>query len=262
MATNPNMSDLSTYKRTDIISGTITTTISGDTVTVASGVNIIAALTDDGGGTFAAIGTPNSDGADVGESLYTQSFSYGYDEITGKWNRIRTNKSGQGSLVVASSGQDHVITEPFSGAEIIWRPANQSGIEIIHHPELNSGLEIIHRPALNSGQVVATHQDGDAFAPFSGYGTTNAYVYSGFGFLKHAAATILIKNAGPGSGAYYTIRGYPLSGILLTSLGSGALYSGDQAVETLTDAYDYVEIGVESVQDNFSSVVTVTVARR
>jgi hypothetical protein len=93
----------------DIKSGLVTL-VSGGYVTINSQSGSIGfvSLTDDAGGTFAAIGIPNSDGASVGESLYAQAFTYGYDEITSSWNRIRTNKSGQGVLAIATSGSDYV----------------------------------------------------------------------------------------------------------------------------------------------------------
>ena len=113
-----------------------------------------------------------------------------------------------------------------------------------------------------SGQTVITAKYGTAFILFSGYGTTNTIVVSGFGFLQHEAATIGFTNLGEGSGINYNVKGYVVSGIMPQYLTSGTIYSGDVVAETISDPYSWVEVGVDSKQDDFSGLVTITAARR
>jgi hypothetical protein len=115
---------------------------------------------------------------------------------------------------------------------------------------------------VESGTEVTTRKGGEADALFSGYACTNTYIYSGVSFLKYDKMTILLECLEEGSGVSYTIRGEPLSGILTYSLGSGQLTSGEQALETVTDPYEWIEVGAENTVDDRTGVLTVTIARR
>lgn len=116
--------------------------------------------------------------------------------------------------------------------------------------------------AKTSGEVVSTRPHGQSDAPFTGYACTNTLVYSGVPFITHGKATILLECLEQGSGVEYTIRGYPLSGAVAHSITSGALVSGEIKVETLSDPYDWIEVGAENLVDNRTGVVTVFIARR
>jgi len=112
-----------------------------------------------------------------------------------------------------------------------------------------------------SGEHV-TITNGTSDVLFSGYMCTNTLVYSGVGFTTYNKATILLQCLNEGSGVYYNIRGYPVSGVTAFSLTSGQLTSGQLVRETLTDTYDWVDVGVENTVDNYTGVVTVTTSRR
>ncbi len=176
-----------------------------------------------------------------------------------------------GEVVSVASGVEiNYRTDKLSGLQVI----NASGLQVIVQAPLvvkisgetlsiASGVEVISRPSNLSGQNVISNKDGEAIVLFSGYSTTNTVVYSGFGFLKHEAATILLTHLGDaGSGINYTIRGAVLSGAIQYSIVSGSIYSGDVVVETLSDPYSYVDVGIDSKQDTNSGQVTVTVVRR
>jgi hypothetical protein len=137
-----------------------------------------------------------------------------------------------------------------SGVEIIWRGVRVSGTVAV------SGVVQI------SGETIITAKNGATSVLFSGYGTTNTVVYSGFGFTQHEAATFVLTHLGNGSGINYSIRGYVLSGVAPYVLSSGTINSGDVSVETITDPYSWIDIGVDSTQDNFSGLLTVAVLRR
>ena len=192
--------------------------VSGQTVVLASGFVGSVGITDDAGANMVGVGAYSNTDDNIGnlQSLLTTSFNFGYNPDSGKWSRLRVNKSGQGTLVVASSGVDHIVTGKYGTRTIL----------------------------------------------FSGYGTTNTVVVSGFGFLQHERATIVLTNIGEGSGANYSVIGHAMSGVIKYVITSGVIYSGDIVRETISDPYEWIDIGVDSTQDNFSGQVTVVAVRR
>jgi len=189
--------------------------VSGQTVVVASGFNGWVTLTQNG--IESSIITAGVDGVDnTVNQLMVGGFHYAYDADANKWNRVRVNKSGQGALVVASSGQDHIVTGKHASSVIL----------------------------------------------FSGYGTTNTIAVSGIGFAIHEQATVYIENLGGGSGINYSVRGHIVSGLLIDALISGTIHSGTIETQTLSDAYEYIDVGIDSTQDNFSGLVTVGLVRK
>jgi hypothetical protein len=164
--------------------------------------------------------------------------------------------------LVDSSG--NVVSNAFplpvrvvSGAVVV-----NSGVEIIHRGTQVSGTVAVSGVVQISGETVTTAKNGVVSVLFSGYGTTNTVVYSGFGFTQHEAASIVLTHLGNGSGINYSFRGYVLSGTAPLVLSSGTIDSGDTVVETITDPYSWVDIGADSKQDNFSGLLTVAVLRR
>ena len=113
-----------------------------------------------------------------------------------------------------------------------------------------------------SGEQIVTSKNGASVTLFSGYGATNTVVVSGFGFLQHERATIVLEHLGGGSGANYSVIGHALSGAVKYTITSGAIYSGDVVAETISDPYEWLDIGIDNTQDNFSGLVTVAVVRR
>lgn len=97
---------------------------------------------------------------------------------------------------------------------------------------------------------------------FSGYGCTNTVEYSGASFTVFEDATVVLEHLGEGSGADYWVRGYALSGVTAYVLGSGIMNSGDTALVTIATPYEWIEVGVENTQTDFSGLVTVLLARR
>lgn len=188
--------------------------VSGEMVVLASGDG---AMTVAGAGGVVDAGIRDAD-AVWGDkrALFTFPYNIGYDADGNSWNRIRVNKSGQGALVVASSGLDHIVTGKYGKRNIL----------------------------------------------FSGYGTTNTIVTSGFGFLQHERATISLSHLGGGSGINYNIIGHTMSGVVKYAITSGVIYSGDITVETISDPYEWIEVGADSTQNNFSGQVTVVAVRR
>lgn len=87
----------------------ITVLLSGIVISKTSGEAVVIG---DVAGALAEVNNANVDGESVGtQRLETKSILYGYEEDGDEWNRIRVNKSGQGALVVASSGQDYILAK-------------------------------------------------------------------------------------------------------------------------------------------------------
>ena len=149
--------------------------ISGS-VTLNSGFVGAVALTDDGGGSVAYIGGIANADAQYSDSnlLGVANFNLAYDKDFDRWNRVRVNKSGQGALVVASSGSDYIqVAAPMSGkARPLLSVTGASGGVI-----------------LTSGAVTAltvkalTGNSGDIFI---GFNVSTEMPYSGYGMLLDA----------------------------------------------------------------------------
>ena len=208
--------------------------------------------------------------------------------VSGQW--FSTSVSGQ-HLVISSGAIATVITD-VSGQTVklesgttVQLPSTQvvktSGEQVVVasgaviHRALLSGLQTIigsisgqgvFLPATQvvktSGETVVTTKQGTAFTIFSGYGATNTIVTSGFGFLEHERATIVLSHLGGGSGINYAVTGYAISGIVPYVITSASIYSGNAIRETISDPYSWISVDVDNKQDNFSGIVTVVVVRR
>uniref|UniRef100_A0A6M3JMF3 Uncharacterized protein n=1 Tax=viral metagenome TaxID=1070528 RepID=A0A6M3JMF3_9ZZZZ len=176
-----------------ILSGQVIAKTSGETISIASGPKILAAITDDAGTTFVAVGTPNTDGADVGESLYTQGFTYGYDAAISKWNRIRVNKSGQGALVVASSGQDYVLVK--TSGEAPYTPAQGKSNLLLAVGSISGGIALASGACLTVTVIAPSKNSGDIYM---GYSTSGQLPYSGYGAMLEPGASVSIPIANQG----------------------------------------------------------------
>ena len=100
---------------------------------------------------------------------------------------------------------------------------------------------------------------------FSGYATTNAYVYtSKFHVLGFNEASVAFDVLKVGSGVQYTIRGYPAEDFpLVVSIGSGQLLTSGVTVlitSGLNVAVANIDVGVSSLVNDYSGCVTVIVA--
>jgi hypothetical protein len=164
--------------------------------------------------------------------------------------------------LVDSSGNVASTVNPFPVRMVSGSVTNDSGVEIIWRGVRVSGTVAVSGVVQISGETIITAKNGATSVLFSGYGTTNTVVYSGFGFTQHEAATFVLTHLGNGSGINYSIRGYVLSGVAPYVLSSGTINSGDVSVETITDPYSWIDIGADSTQDNFSGLLTVAVLRR
>ena len=98
----------------------------------------------------------------------------------------------------------------------------------------------------------------------SGIGLTNSFVYTGkcdtLNFVKTA---VIIECVHLGSGAQYTIRGYPRKCFAKTySITSGTITtSGESVLKVFSDPYEQIDIVLKAVQSNRSGAVTVYVTR-
>ena len=276
--------------------------VSGQTVVVASGHVGSVAITDDGGTARALVTTVESDAVGgTNQALYVANYNMGYSQDGNRWSRLRVNKSGQGALVVASSGQDHIVIQSLSGeirtdsagnlkigingtngiqAEVFGNAgdglASTTNVLMVANENLiyDADADKFNRVRTNlsgqgalsvasSGQShIVTGKHASSAILFSGYGTTNTIAVSGIGFAIHEQATVYIENLGGGSGINYSVRGHIVSGLLIDALISGTIHSGTIETQTLSDAYEYIDVGIDSTQDNFSGLVTVGLVRK
>ncbi len=96
----------------------------------------------------------------------------------------------------------------------------------------------------------------------SGQATSDALVYTAkYNTLGYGTVTVGVECIRLGSGVAYTIRGYPVEGFPKTySIVSGQiLTSGVTHVKVFTNAYEVIDVGVNSVQSNHSGVINVYV---
>ena len=209
--------------------------------------------------------------------VITVSGEYFVTDISGQTVKLQSGTSVisqiSGQMVQLQSGT--VVGLPntqivkISGEQVVVA----SGVVI--HRELLSGLQTIigsisgqgvFLPATQvvktSGETTVTAKNVDTLFLFSGYGTTNTIVTSGFGFTTKEAAAINLTHGGGGSGINYSVIGYIVSGIIPYVITSNTLYSGNVIVQTLSDPYSWVDIGIDSKQDGVSGIITVVVARK
>jgi len=99
---------------------------------------------------------------------------------------------------------------------------------------------------------------------FSGYKTTNSFEYRKFTTLGFAKTSVVFEVLGLGSGIQYTIRGYPVANMTPCSLASGEITTSSIVLVTsgLDIAMEEMDVGVKSLQDNYSGIITVYVARK
>ena len=145
--------------------------------TVYSGVGpSIVNVAGAAGTTIAPVGSYANDGVAVTTNgLATQSYLYGYDGDAAKINRLRVNKSGQGALVVASSGVDYVISK-ISGETVELSVPSTMRVGLIQRVTGNSGGQVLYSGTVKSVSIKALN--GDIYL-----GDTTSRPYSGFGSL-------------------------------------------------------------------------------
>ena len=94
----------------------------------------------------------------------------------------------------------------------------------------------------------------------SGQATSNSFVYTGkTNVLGFGKTGVLIECVRLGSGVEYTIRGYPIGDFpKRRSITSGTiLVSGASAYKVFSDPYDQIDVGIKSVQSNYTGAVTI-----
>mgnify|MGYP001574538617 CR=1 FL=1 len=172
----------------------------------------------------------------------------------------KTLLSGLGVLIsgqtIATASGAIINRDLLSGLQVI----SQSGLGVLISGQvvsLQSGTVV-----KISGETIVQRYEGQVLTLFSGYGTTNTLVYSGFEFLTYGVTTMHIENLTNGSGLLYNVRGATQSGMTAYTLISGSLASGQVKINTLTDPYSWVDIGLANLQSNFSGTAMVYIARR